>query len=154
MIEIGLGFTPETAKIAKELVYDLRDTEEALELALDVSRNARQKAERLQSEAEAFYDRAKEALEADREEEAREFLTQRQNRLDELPDAENEAVASEGRESELRLIVMQLGERLNEIESLTTRMAAGQATKAALEGGAMDGTIKDPSLEQWDKDRK
>lgn len=149
-----LGMTRESAKMMQQLVVDFEQSSDVLADITSSCRDFENRATRLKKDVSNAFERAKETLEGGDEDGARAHLTEKVNLEEQLKKAEEAFTDMDMRRRQLKLSVDQLEERLLDVQSQATRARAASATLKGLdplEGGAMDGTIRDPLLEKFDK---
>ena len=149
-----LGMTRETAQLMQQLLSDFQESEAALQDVSNSCKEFENRVTRLKRDVAAAFDAAKDKLQSGDEEAARRHLTDKVNYEEQLKKAEELFADMDSRRQQLKLGVTQLEERLLEVQATATRGRAANAMLKSfdpLEGGATDGTIRDPLLEKFDK---
>mmetsp|Transcript_47285 Transcript_47285/g.147845 ORF Transcript_47285/g.147845 Transcript_47285/m.147845 type:complete len:103 (-) Transcript_47285:1413-1721(-) len=95
--------------------------------------------------------RARQQLEQGNEDQARVHLAEKLRDQEKLQALQGDLLDLEAREQQVKINKDALEDRINNFEGLRKRLLSSSSGQDAFSGGTLDGTIRDPLLDKFDK---
>ncbi|EKX54445.1 hypothetical protein GUITHDRAFT_99924 [Guillardia theta CCMP2712] len=146
-----LGLTKESAMLLKQLIIDLRDTEDSLRIIVDARDSKESQVRSLKASIDTSMARARQQLEQGNEDQARVHLAEKLRDQEKLQALQGDLLDLEAREQQVKINKDALEDRINNFEGLRKRLLSSSSGQDAFSGGTLDGTIRDPLLDKFDK---
>jgi len=146
-----LGLTKDSAMLLKGLIIDLQDTEDSLRIITDAIESKESQVRSLKASIETSLARARQELEQGNEDRARAHLADKLKDQERLQAIQGELLDLEAREQQVKVNKDVLEDRINNFEGLRKRLLSSNSGQDAFIGGTLDGTIRDPLLDKFDK---